>query len=387
MKLSIVTSYYNCAKYIDEQSASILSQTYENWEWIIADDFSSDETASKLIELQRKDNRIRLIKLKAKKEIWWNPQIYASGDIVCPIDGDDVILPKTFEKIVYYFSKFPDAILLHFNANKYHQILPQSKSQYLDKFIDNVYISKDNNSFLEGFEKLNPNRTGIFGYLRIFRNLPNLKFKVHDDKEFCSSNDGQWILTLEEKGRTLTIPRTTYLAREHFDSESFRNWNSRGEAKLIKEAKERRENIILTNPRKIDYFDDVYDAAEATYLSKMNWEEARCRIGFINFNYNSSQFDKLKTLFFDHDVYDKDFYSLHYIFIKINSFDSVESISKILDFKLSAPNICFYCDNHHIHKNNRTGEDNLEKIKQRISQQYSLYYLFQHNRAYIIYSK
>ena len=387
MKLSIVTSYYNCAKYIDQQSQSILSQSYQNWEWIIADDFSSDETLYKLIELQKKDNRIRLVKLKCKKEIWWNPQAYATGNIVCPIDGDDAILPKTFEKIVYYFNTFPDAVLLNFNANKYKDILPEKDSEYTNSFIDNVYISKDNNSFLEGFEKLNPNRTGIFGYLRIFRNLPNLQFKVHEDKEYCPSNDGQWILTLEEKGRTLTIPRTVYLAREHYDSESFRNWSARGECNLIKEAKERRKNIILSFPRKIDYFDDIYEAAESTYLSKLNWEHAKCKIGFFNFNYNAFQVQKLRTLFFDHDIYHEDIYGLDYLFIKINCFDTPESISKIIDLKLGSKNICFYCDNNNMHKNNKNEEDNLQEIKKEISKHFALYYLFQHNRCYIIINK
>jgi hypothetical protein len=40
-----------------------------------------------------------------------------------------------------------------------------------------------------------------------------------------------------------------------------------------------------------------------------------------------------------------------------------------------------------MHKNNKTGEDNLEKIKNTISKYFSLYYLFQHNRAYIIINK
>ena len=387
MKLSIVTSYYNCSQYIEEQSNSILSQSYQNWEWIIADDFSSDDTKYKLINLQKKDNRIRLIKLKHKKEIWWNPQTYATGDIICPIDGDDAILPRTFEKIVYYFNKFPEAVLLHFNANKYRGTLPKKDSEYLNNFLDNVYISKDNNSFLEGFEKLNPNRSGIFGYLRIFRNLPNLQFKVYEDNECCSSNDGQWILILEEKGKTLSIPRTVYLAREHFDSESFRNWNIRGESKLIKDAKERRKNIILSSPRKIDYFDDIYEAAESVYLSKLNWENSKCKIGFLNFHYNTFQVEKLRTLFFDHNVYNEDIYGLDYLFIKINSFDTPETISKIIDLKLGSKNISFYCDNTHIHKNNRTGEDNLEKIKDKISKYFSFYYLFQYNRSYIIHAK
>ena len=99
------------------------------------------------------------------EEIWWNPQIHAVGDIVCHLDADDAILPGTFEKIIHYFNLFPEATLLHFNANKYHNVLPQNSTNLFDNFKDNVYMSRDNNSFLEGFEKLWPQRSNIFGYL------------------------------------------------------------------------------------------------------------------------------------------------------------------------------------------------------------------------------
>jgi len=89
-----------------------------------------------------------------KKEIWWNPQTYATGDIVVPIDGDDKILPKTFEKIVYYFEKFPENSIIHFNANKYNDILPNIKENFIENFWIMVYISRDNISFLNAFERL-----------------------------------------------------------------------------------------------------------------------------------------------------------------------------------------------------------------------------------------
>ena len=145
--------------------------------------------------------------------------------------------------INHYFEIFPECVLMHFNANKYHGELPKDSNQIFDKYKDNVYMSSDNNSFLEGFEKLWPNRSSIFGYLRIFRNLPGLDFPVHEDGDACSSNDGQWLLMLEERGKWITIPRTVYVAREHGASENFTRWNQRGEAQLAIEAKERRKHF------------------------------------------------------------------------------------------------------------------------------------------------
>jgi autotransporter strand-loop-strand O-heptosyltransferase len=384
MKLSIVTSFYNCEKYVDELSESILSQSYQNWEWIVCDDFSTDGTKQKVLGLQAKDPRIRLVEPKRKKEIWWNPQIHATGEIVCPIDGDDKILPNTFEKIVHYFNFFPEAVLMHFNANKYQDVLPGNSSELLTRFVDNVYMSRDNDSFLEGFQRLSPERTGIFGYLRIFRNLPGLDFKVHEDETDCSSNDGQWILSLEEKGRWITIPRTTYIARQHFDSENFRNWNIRGEVKLIEEAVERRKQLELPTPRKLPFFDDIYEAAESTYLSKLNWEDKRCNICFLNFNYNQQQIEKLKVLFFDHNIYTEPDEDMDYVFIRINPYDKTKTFEDIFEKNSFTGSVSLFCDNVHLHHNNRTGINNLELIKQKMMAYGNFYYNYQNNRAYFM---
>ena len=125
-KLSFVTSCYNAEAYLEELADSVFFQNYDHWEWILADDFSVDNTRSIMEKLKRADNRIRIVEPKHKKEIWWNPQIPAIGDIVCHLDADDVILPGTFEKIIHYFNLFPEAVLLHFNANKYHNVLPNN---------------------------------------------------------------------------------------------------------------------------------------------------------------------------------------------------------------------------------------------------------------------
>ncbi len=382
MKLSLVTSFFNSENYIMELVGSILSQNYTDWEWIVADDFSTDNTGEILLNLSKFDDRIKLVKPNYKKEIWWNPQLHATGDIVCPIDGDDKILPNTFEKIVFYFEKFPDVVFLHFNANKYQDNLPQTKNNYLDNYINNVYISRDNNSFLEAFERLTPERSGIFGYLRIFRNIPDLNFKVHQDGEICTSNDAQWLINLEEKGKWLTIPRTVYLARQHYDSENFRNWNIRGEVVLIKEAKERRKKLDLENPRKNTFFDSIYEAAEATYISKLNWEDSRKKVGFFNFHYDKKQEEKLKILFFDHDLSFDEFIDLDYAFLRINSFDTDEQIINISN-KINCE-VIYYSDNTHLHNNNKTGKNNLEEIRQKIQNKSNLYFFYQNNRATFI---
>ena len=61
--ISIVIPSYNHARYITKAIDSILSQTFLNWEVIVVDNYSTDETDSVLENY--KDNRIRCFKMEA----------------------------------------------------------------------------------------------------------------------------------------------------------------------------------------------------------------------------------------------------------------------------------------------------------------------------------
>ena len=390
LKLSLVTSCFNAEKFIDELAETVISQNYDNWEWVIGDDFSDDNTFQKLLDLQNRDPRIRIAFPKHKKQMWWNPQKFATGDIVCHLDADDKLLPNCFEKINYYFKIFPEVVLMHFNANKYSEKLPAGPKQTFENYKDNVYMSTDNDSFLEGFEKLWHCRSSIFGYLRIFRNLPGLEFPEHQDGDACSSNDGQWLLMLEERGKWMTIPRTLYIAREHGASENFTRWNQRGEAQLAIDARKRRKEFVLDYPRNIKYFDDIYELAESTYTTSLNWSDKIQTISFVNYDYTDNQKDKSRKLFFDHDIrFDYFDQSVDYYFFKIQLETEPAFVNnKIQQIKNSnAQNyeIVFFCENKNLHYNLRTGVDNIQSIYDVIlGNGYQFNFFEQMNRYHIV---
>lgn len=58
--VSIIMPNYNCAKYIDETVNSVLSQTYTNWELLIVDDCSNDNSLETIKSYAEKDERIKL---------------------------------------------------------------------------------------------------------------------------------------------------------------------------------------------------------------------------------------------------------------------------------------------------------------------------------------
>ena len=384
-KISIVTPCYNGAPYLNELAESILSQPYENWEWVICDDMSTDNSLEVIDSLVARDFRIIRKDAPSKKYYWWNPQKAASGDIVVPWDVDDKMFPNSLEIINYYFNKFPEVLLIHFNGFKYHEHLPQSKEQHLDNYVNQVYITSTNDSFLEGFLNLG-RRSNVFGYTRCWRNIP-IEFPEHVDGDVCLSNDGQYVLMLEERGKWLTIPRSNCIVRQHFDSENFVRWNQRGEAILSEQASYRRKNLILDPVRKITYFDEIIGVAECTYASKLNWEEFRQNICFHNFNLNERQKQKLQELFFDHTVLFDSFeenISYHYVNVDINF--NLDRIKQTLN-NIIHGEIIVFIQNTHFYSNNRTGDKLIEQLDQYLSGVYGHYWSVQDNRKIYVINK
>lgn len=97
--VSIITPVYNSEKYIGETIKSVLSQTHENWEMIIADDCSKDNTA-KVIN-QFSDPRIKYFKLEknAGAAVARNKALErAKGRYIAFLDADDMWKSDKLEK-------------------------------------------------------------------------------------------------------------------------------------------------------------------------------------------------------------------------------------------------------------------------------------------------
>jgi len=98
--VSIITPSYNSAKFIAETIQSVQNQTYQNWEMIIVDDGSSDETESVVLSIIQNDNRIQFHKLNQNSgpAVARNTGIEkASGDYMTFIDADDIWFPTFIE--------------------------------------------------------------------------------------------------------------------------------------------------------------------------------------------------------------------------------------------------------------------------------------------------
>ncbi|SHG44384.1 Glycosyltransferase involved in cell wall bisynthesis [Salegentibacter echinorum] len=97
--ISVVLPVYNCGSYISEAIESILSQTISDFELLIIDDASQDDTVSQVEAFE--DKRIRLIKKTVNKGLIDSLNLgfsLAKGKYIARMDGDDISLRNRFEK-------------------------------------------------------------------------------------------------------------------------------------------------------------------------------------------------------------------------------------------------------------------------------------------------
>ena len=103
--VSIITPTFNSEKFIAETIQSVKSQTYENWEMIIVDDCSSDETFSIISNFSKNDNRIKIHQLKNNSGagVARNEGVnLASGRFISFLDSDDLWKPSKLKKQVEF---------------------------------------------------------------------------------------------------------------------------------------------------------------------------------------------------------------------------------------------------------------------------------------------
>ena len=97
--ISIITPVYNSEKYIGETIQSVLSQTHHNWEMLIADDCSRDNTAE--VVQKFKDSRIKYFRLEKNSgaAVARNEALEkAKGKYIAFLDADDMWKPEKLEK-------------------------------------------------------------------------------------------------------------------------------------------------------------------------------------------------------------------------------------------------------------------------------------------------
>lgn len=138
-KISIIVPCYKQAKYLSESLDSVLAQTYNNWECVIVNDGSPDNTEEIANIYTKKDKRIKYVwqensGVSAARN---NGISHSDGEYILPLDADDLIAPTYIEKAANRFLDFPETKLVYCKANTFGS---KNGYWYLDEFDYNRFI-------------------------------------------------------------------------------------------------------------------------------------------------------------------------------------------------------------------------------------------------------
>lgn len=200
-KISVVMSVYNEEKFLDESIQSILNQTFKDFELIIINDKSTDNSLKIIKKYMKKDKRIKLINTKENKGCPGSRNEglkVAEGKYVAILDGDDVSSMERLEVQYNYLERNPPIYLVGSSA---------------------IYID-ENGKEIRRFRKYNdykllawrlPRSCGIVHPSIMFHNE-----KLIYNDYFKGASDYKFYLDLLSKGKKLTnLPQFLVKYRLH----------------------------------------------------------------------------------------------------------------------------------------------------------------------------
>ena len=147
---------FNVENFIEESIKSVLEQTYSNFELIIVDDGSTDNTVNYIRKYSESDQRVLLLEQKnSGPGIARNKGLkYAKGDLICFIDSDDLFHKDRLLKMLTIFNKHKDIDLVFHDEYYIDEVGNIIEGTYLEnvdflkKSSDYLYQT-DNNLYLE----------------------------------------------------------------------------------------------------------------------------------------------------------------------------------------------------------------------------------------------
>lgn len=238
--VSVVMSAYNTARYLRESLDSIVNQTFTNFEFIIIDDGSTDDTLSILREYEARDPRFRIISrpntglTKALNEAL----SHARGEFIARMDGDDVALPERFEKQIAYLRDHPDCVLL---GSRVELIDPFSLRIALGDYMKLTHEEIDA-MLLQG-------KGGSVVHPACIMRRDAVEKVGRYKEEYNNSEDLDLFLRLAEVGKVANLPDVLLKYRRHLESVSHQKYENQWKLKtqIVRDAYVRRGQTMPDN--------------------------------------------------------------------------------------------------------------------------------------------
>jgi GT2 family glycosyltransferase len=206
-KLSVLMSVYNGENFLPMTLESILGQTWTDYEFIIADDGSTDNTWNVLSAYASRDMRIRLVRHPQNFGVTRSMNAIfslATGDYVVRHDADDLSLPARFALQIDYLNAHPEiGVLGSWVENIDASGQPYKVPSFFPADIDNETIQT---------QLLSSNCLGQ-GAVMFRRTLLDKTGHYDESLDYCEDYD-LW-LRMAEITRIAKLPVTLYQYRQH----------------------------------------------------------------------------------------------------------------------------------------------------------------------------
>jgi hypothetical protein len=352
LKFGIYTTFYNCERFVDAAFSNIESLNYDNFEWHITDDFSSDNTKKLILERLNRSTlkeKIKYFDQTEKKEMYWKPNLFfdQTFDWIILIDADDSFdkdFLTLYDKILKNKNDVnlisSDFVKRNESNNSLHSI---SYVIHNDKISDKIW------DYHPKCDYLNNISYSCFGVLRGFKNVIS-SFDVND--MLACAEDSYHVFWSNSFGKYLHIPRPLYLWNYREDSESHNksippNFNANFDMSLEK---------LKKSDYGVDYmYNDVY--VETCSLGSCDIGELKGKnVSLWTKTLSNNQKEKLQTLYFDCNLtfnnYDSDIHIISLNFFNSNSLDSLLK-------KINSKKMFFYYQNQNYHETNEQKDNEL----------------------------
>jgi len=311
-KISVIMSAYNAEKYIAEAIESILNQTFKNFEFIIINDCSTDNSLKIIKKYMKKDKRIILINNKknfGRAKSRNRGLKIAKGKYIAILDSDDVSLSERFEKQYNFLEQHQDVFLVG------------TGSINIDENGIKKSISKPICSFKK-ISKILPFNNCIFHPSIMFRNGDKYFYR----EKFPYSQDYDLYLRLLSKGKRL-VNMPEILIKYRINPHAV-SWTKSAKQKLFAEKAKKFYH------QRLEHGKEEYNRFDPNTILNINVEKSadkfilKCEIE-SSFRINNFKTTKIfcKRYFKHYGVFNK---ILIYYFLSFTGKKFVNNIRKIL---------------------------------------------------------
>jgi glycosyltransferase involved in cell wall biosynthesis len=205
--ITVLLAVYNGQTYLREAVDSVLGQTFGDFEFLIIDDGSKDQTPAILREYEKRDARIRLVARpnKGLTHTLNEGLSLARGEFLARMDADDLCLPQRFERQIAYLREHADCVLVGSRV----LLMDPEGLPIREMCFEQSHEEIDSAHLNRGWPVVHPATMMRMSALRQIGGYRD---------EFNTLEDLDLFLRLAEVGRLANLPEVLLRYRQHFAS-------------------------------------------------------------------------------------------------------------------------------------------------------------------------